>query len=85
MASRPSLAGRALAAVLLMIGFYALALIIIGVLVAVPIAEGRILGHLEFRSSVFCVLGVLAILRGILPRVDKFAPPGQRFLSNGRM
>jgi hypothetical protein len=37
--SAPSLAGRATAAVLLMVGFYALALAIVGTLVAIPVAE----------------------------------------------
>ena len=72
----PSLFGRAIAAILLMIGFYALALIVIGALLAVPLAEFRFLDRIEFRLSAFCVIGALAILRGILPRRDRFEAPG---------
>ena len=74
--SNPSLLGRAIAAILLMIGFYLLALIIVGVLVAIPVAEITYAHRLEGRLAVFCVVGAFAILRGIAPRRDQFPAPG---------
>ena len=76
MPSNPSLLGRAIAAILLMIGFYLLALIIVGVLVAIPIAEITYANRLDGRLAVFCVVGAFAILRGIAPRRDQFPAPG---------
>lgn len=78
MISRPSLLGRAIAAVLLMVGFYALALAIIAALVAIPLAEIRYAHRVEFRLAVFCAVGAIAILRGIVPRLDRFEPPGPK-------
>jgi heat shock protein HtpX len=71
-----SLAGRAAAAVLLMVGFYALALAIIATLVAIPLAELEYANRLHFKLVAFCAVGVYAILRGIIPRRDRFDPPG---------
>ena len=76
MRSAPSLAGRAAAAVLLMVGFYLLALAIVATLVAIPLAELRYANRLHIKLVIFSAIGVYAILRGILPRPDKFEPPG---------
>jgi Zn-dependent protease with chaperone function len=76
MSSGPSLLGRAVAAVLLMIGFYLLALAIVGVLVAIPVAEIRYGERLDIRLAGFCLVGAFAILRGIVPRRDRFDAPG---------
>jgi heat shock protein HtpX len=72
----PSLAGRAAAAVLLMVGFYALALAIVGALIAIPVAEIVYANRIHFKIAAFCAVGVYAILRGIIPRADHFEPPG---------
>jgi Zn-dependent protease with chaperone function len=76
MSAAPSLAGRAAAAVLLMVGFYGLALTIVGVLVAIPVAEVVYARRLEPRIAFFCLVGAFAVLRGIIPRRDRFEPPG---------
>jgi heat shock protein HtpX len=76
MAAKPSLVGRAVAAVLLMIGFYALAIIIMALLVAVPVAEIAYAHRLDARVAVFCLIGAYAILRAIVPRPDRFEAPG---------
>jgi heat shock protein HtpX len=76
MSSRPSLAGRAIGAVLLMVGFYVLALVIAGALFAIPIAEVSYAHRVDLRPAIFCVVAGFAILRAIMPRVDKFPDPG---------
>ena len=72
----PSLAARAIGAVLLMVGFYVLALAIAAGLFAIPIAEWRYANRIDFRIAVFCVVGGFVILRAIVPRPDRFDPPG---------
>lgn len=71
-----SLAARAAAAVLLMVGFYVLALGIAAALIAIPIAEITWGHRLDGRLAIFCVVGAFAILRAIVPRRDRFVPPG---------
>src|ERR1041385_6669731 len=80
MAISPSIAGRALVAVFLMIGFYLLALAIAGGLLFIPYAEWTVAGRLHIKLALACGLGALVILWSILPRVDKFVPPGPRLL-----
>ncbi len=76
MDARPSLAGRALLAVALMIGFYLLALGISFVLLWLPYAELRWAHRLDLRLALFCLVGAGVILWSILPRPDRFEPPG---------
>jgi Zn-dependent protease with chaperone function len=76
MSSSPSLAGRAVLAVVLMIGFYLLALAIAGGLFYIPYAEMTYANRLHIKLALFCVLGGLAILWSVLPRLDKFEAPG---------
>ena len=76
MSSSPSLAGRALMAVVLMIGFYLLALAMAGGLIYIPYAEMAYAQRLHIKLALFCVLGALAILWSVLPRLDKFEAPG---------
>lgn len=78
MTSSPSLAGRALLAVVLMIGFYILAVAIAIGLIYIPYAEMTYANRLHLKLALFCVLGALAILWSVLPRFDKFEPPGPR-------
>lgn len=76
--SNPSLASRAVAALLLTIGFYVL---------AVGIAAGLLGGvYLEFayshsiywRPTFFAVVAAVVILWSILPRFDRFTAPGPK-------
>lgn len=76
MNSTPSLAGRALLAVLLMIGFYILAVAIACGLLYIPYAEMVYAHRLHLKLAVICLLGALAILWSVIPRIDKFAAPG---------
>ena len=76
MPSSPSLAGRAALAVGLMLGFYILATAIAGVLIYIPYAEWTYAGRLHFKLALFCILGAGTILWSILPRPDRFVPPG---------
>lgn len=71
-----SLAGRAVLALVLMIGFYLLALAIAAGLLYVPYAEMTYAKRLHLKLAFFCVLGAGAILWAVLPRFDKFEPPG---------
>jgi len=74
--SGPSLAQRALYAVLLMVGFYVLAIGIAGTLLYLPYAEWHFLGRVEIRLLIFCVGAALAILAAVAPRIDRFVAPG---------
>jgi heat shock protein HtpX len=76
MPSSPSLAGRAALAVGLMLGFYVLAIGIAGVLIYLPYAEWTYAGSLHIKLAFFCILGAGTILWSILPRPDRFVPPG---------
>jgi len=76
MPSSPSLAGRAVLAVGLMLGFYLLATAIAGVLIYIPYAEWTYAGRFHFKLALFCILGAGTILWSILPRPDRFVPPG---------
>jgi heat shock protein HtpX len=76
MSSSPSLAGRAVLAVGLMIGFYILAIAITGALLYIPYAAWTYGGRLHANLVIFCALGAGTILWAILPRPDRFVPPG---------
>lgn len=71
-----SLVGRALLAVVLSIGFYVLAVAMVAVLFWIPYAEWHYANRLHIKLAVVCVLGGLAVLWSILPRVDHFQAPG---------
>jgi Zn-dependent protease with chaperone function len=72
----PSLTARALQAVALFVGFYLLALALIAALVAAPLAEAYYANRIEIRLLVFCLASAWAIAWGVVPRIDRFAPPG---------
>ncbi|HUQ82645.1 MAG TPA: M48 family metallopeptidase [Gemmatimonadaceae bacterium] len=74
--SHPSLAGRATLAVLLLIGFYVLAFALIAALLYVPYAEVTYLHRINGRITLFAIIGAGAIFWAILPRIDRFDPPG---------
>jgi Zn-dependent protease with chaperone function len=73
--SHPSLAGRAVLAVVLLVGFYVLALAIAAGLLYLPYAE-IVYFHRIDRLTIFAVVGAGAILWGIVPRIDRFKAPG---------
>jgi heat shock protein HtpX len=80
-ASATFLAGRALLAVLLMVAFYGLALAMIALLLAVILLEVR-LGRFNLQITVFVLIGAFLILKAIVPRPDRFEPPGPRLEPN---
>ena len=73
--TQPSLAGRAVLALVLLVGFYILALAIIAGLLYVPYAEIVYLHRVD-RITLFSLVGAGAIFWGILPRIDRFTAPG---------
>jgi heat shock protein HtpX len=76
MPASPSLAGRAILAVMLMLGFYVLALAMAGGLIYIPYAQWMYAERLHPKLAIFCILGAGIILWSILPRRDRFMPPG---------
>ena len=71
-----SLASRVALAVLLTIGFYLLAVVLAGGLLYLPYAEMTYTHSLPLKLALLCLLGALCILWSVLPRIDKFEPPG---------
>lgn len=76
MKSSSSLVGRALIALGLMVGFYLLAVAVAGALFFVPYAEWTYAGQLHIKLALACILAGLLVLWSILPRIDRFVPPG---------
>lgn len=76
----PSMFWRALLAVALMVGFYLLAIAIIAGLlglVYVMVVHGN---RVPVKLLLLCIVGAGAIAISIIPRPDKFVPPGPRLL-----
>ena len=73
-----SLRTRAVMALLLMVGFYGLALGIAGGLLWVPYAEYTYTDRIHGRIWLFCLVGAGTVLWAIMPRIDKFEAPGPR-------
>lgn len=71
-----SISIRALIALLLMIGFYCLAVGFTLVLLWIPYAEVVYANRLHFKLAAVCVIGAVLILWSIVPRRDRFAAPG---------
>ena len=81
MQSSRSLRTRAVMALLLMVGFYVFALAIVAILLWVPYAEFTYMERVNSggsRLAIFCIVGALTILWALVPRIDKFEPPGPR-------
>ena len=76
--SRSFLISRALIAIALMIGFYLLAISIAGGLAWVPYAMIKYGHRVYIKIAIVCVVGALAIIWAIIPRFDKFIPPGPK-------
>lgn len=73
---RASLLMRATIAIVLMFGFYVLALGVAAGLLWIVYAQFAIARRFSIKLSVLCVLGAFAILAAIVPRPDHFTPPG---------
>jgi Zn-dependent protease with chaperone function len=73
--------GRAVLAVVLTIGFYALAIGLVVGLVAIPYLEWTNLHRLDLRIAIFCVFGAAIILFSILPTIERFVAPGDRVVA----
>jgi Zn-dependent protease with chaperone function len=84
MSQSKSIARRALLAVVLMLGFYALSISVAIGLLYIPYAEVVYLKRLDFRPALFCVVGAGLILWSILPRFDRFEAPGPRLNEDGQ-
>jgi Zn-dependent protease with chaperone function len=76
MQASPSVAARAALALVLMVGFYALALLISAVLLYLPYAEVVYAHRLHPKLAFLALVGAGTILWSILPRPDRFDPPG---------
>ena len=74
---KPSVAGRAVLALVLMVGFYGLALAVAAGLTVLPIIDFHERGRLNGRL-VGCWIVAAVILWSILPRIDRFKAPGPR-------
>ena len=62
-------------AVVLMIGFYILAVVIAAGLIYIPYAEVAYAHRIHPKLAILCVIGALAILWSVLPRFDRFESP----------
>ena len=82
--SARSLAARAMLAAALMIGFYLLALGVALGLLYVPYAEWTLRHGVTGKLALFCVVGAGLILWAIVPRPDRFAPPGPLLSPRGQ-
>lgn len=73
-----SLAGRAVVALLLLVGFYALAIGIAGGLLGLVYLMVTSGGRVPLKLLLIAVVAAGVILWSILPRIDEFEPPGPR-------
>jgi Zn-dependent protease with chaperone function len=67
---------RSVVAVALLVGFYVLAISIAAVLVYIPYAEWTYGHRIHFKVAFACIAGAVVILWSIIPRIDRFVPPG---------
>ncbi|MEM7800972.1 MAG: M48 family metallopeptidase [Chloroflexota bacterium] len=75
---KPSLAGRAFLAVLLLIGFYVLALVIVIALLGMLYAMFAYSNRIDLRVILFALIGAGTVLWSIIPRRDNFIAPGPK-------
>ncbi len=68
-------------ALVLMVGFYLLALAIASGLLYIPYAEMVYAHRVHPKLALGCVIGGAAILWSVLPRFDKFEAPGPQLIS----
>src|SRR5215203_4320670 len=67
---------RAVMAICLLVGFYVLALAVVVGLLWIPYAAWTYGGHVPLRILVMTIAASGTILWALLPRADKFEPPG---------
>ena len=82
MVANSSLVRRAALALVLMISFYALALLVAGLLLWGAYADATLAERPNGRLILFCVLGAGSVLWAIVPRPDKFEEPGPRITAH---
>jgi Zn-dependent protease with chaperone function len=73
-----SIIWRAIGAVALVVGFYGLAAVIVAVLGFLAYAQFSYARRINIRLLIFCGVGAITILWSIIPRRDRFVPPGAR-------
>lgn len=78
MSTSSSLARGAVLALALMIGFYVLALAIAGGLLWIPYAEWIYFERVHGKIALACIATAGGVVWAVLPRVDRFEPPGPR-------
>ena len=71
-----SLMGRALIALVLMVGFYALAIGLALFLLWLPFAEMQYAHRIHLQVLIFCLGGAFTIIAAIFPRFETWNPPG---------
>jgi heat shock protein HtpX len=71
-----SMVGRAVLALALMVGFYALAIVMVGGLLYIPYAEWTYGGRIHLKIAFGCIAGAAMIAFAIIPRIDRFDDPG---------
>lgn len=76
--SSNSVARRAAIALTLMVSFYLLALAVAFGLLWIAYADATSSQRAHLRLGFFCVVAAGSVLWAIIPRVDKFSPPGPR-------
>ena len=72
------LAQRVFLALGLMAGFYLFALAIALALLWIPYAEWTYAGRIHIKIAALCIGGAFTVLWALVPRVDRFDPPGPR-------
>lgn len=80
MRDNPSLAGRATLAIALLFGFYLLAIGIAAFLVWIPWAEWTAAHRIHPKLALVCLAGAAIILWSVIPRPEKFEPPGPELM-----
>jgi len=78
MDSKTSLAQRAALAVGLLVGFYLFGIAIALALFAIPVSEWAYLHRVTLKIATCCVGGGVTVLWALVPRPDRFVPPGPR-------
>lgn len=73
-----SLTLRSIVALFLFVGFYALAIGLAGLLFFLPVAEILWLDRIHFKLAIVSVIAGGVILWSVMPRFDRFQPPGPR-------
>src|SRR5690606_16855830 len=71
-----SLALRALLALVLLVGFYVLAIGMVALLLALPVLEVLFIERIHIQLALVSLFGAAAVAWSILPRFDRFEVPG---------